>query len=106
MANLQVSKEEMLGRVARFKQLRPSEQAFVDSKIPGHERLIYNVIGKGVTEDPALKPAITDARDFNLTYVKAEPGKGAAFTAIQPSRCSRRYPDDGQSSGAITAKTN
>jgi quercetin dioxygenase-like cupin family protein len=83
MANLQgsrkVSKEEMLKRVARFKQLRPSEQAFVDSKIPGHERLIYNVIGAGVTEDPSLKPAIADARDFNLTYVKAEPGKGAAL---------------------------
>jgi len=79
MDNPQVSKEEMLQRVARFKQLRPSEQAFVDSKIPGHERLIYNVIGAGVTEDPSLRPAIADARDFNLTYVKAEPGKGAAL---------------------------
>ena len=57
----------------------PSEYAFVDSKIPGHERLIYNVIGNGVTEDAALRPAIPDARDFNLTYVKADPGKGAAL---------------------------
>jgi hypothetical protein len=39
----------------------------VDSKIPGHERLIYNVIGNGVTEDASLSPAIPDARDFNLT---------------------------------------
>jgi hypothetical protein len=30
----------------------------------------------GVTEDASLRPAIPDARDFNLTYVKAEPGKG------------------------------
>jgi hypothetical protein len=33
----------------------------------------------GVTEDASLRPAIPDARDFNLTYVKAEPGKGAAL---------------------------
>ena len=58
MGNLQISKEEMLKRVARFKQVAPSEYAFVDSKIPGHERLIYNVIGGGVTEDPSLTPAI------------------------------------------------
>jgi quercetin dioxygenase-like cupin family protein len=79
MANLLVSKQEMLKRVARFKDLVPSEYAFVDSKIPGHERLIYNVIGTGVTEDPSLRPAIPDARDFNVTYVKAAPGKGAAL---------------------------
>jgi hypothetical protein len=58
MANLQISKPEMLKRVARFKELVPSEYAFVDSKIPGHERLIYNVIGNGVTEDAALRPSV------------------------------------------------
>jgi hypothetical protein len=52
--------------VARFKDLTASEYAFVDSKIPGHERLTYNVIGGGVTEDPSLAPAIPDARDFNV----------------------------------------
>lgn len=81
MASLQVSKEEMMKRVARFKDLRSSRTAFVDSLIPGHEREIYNVIGRGVTEDASLNPAITDARDFNLTYVQAEPGKGAALHA-------------------------
>ncbi len=79
MASVQISKEEMLERVARFKELEPSRQAFVDSRIPGHERLIFNVIGRGVTEDASLKPAITDARDFNLTLVHAAPGKGAAL---------------------------
>src|SRR5215475_8248982 len=81
MASLQVSKDEMMKRVARFKDLRSSRIAFVDSLIPGHEREIYNVIGRGVTEDASLNPAITDARDFNLTYVQAEPGKGAALHA-------------------------
>src|SRR5215475_2047508 len=81
MKNVQVSKAEMLKRTARFTELRSSRQAFIDSKIPGHEREIFNVIGRGVTEDTTLNPAITDARDFNLTYVRAEPGKGAALHA-------------------------
>lgn len=81
MGSLQVSRDEMQKRVARFKELQPSRRAFIDSLIPGHEREIFNVIGRGVTEDPSLSPAITDARDFNLTLVQAEPGKGAALHA-------------------------
>jgi uncharacterized RmlC-like cupin family protein len=75
MGKLQISVEEMeRTRVARFKNLKPSPRAFVDTAIPGYARLIYNIIGRGVTEDPSLAPAITDARDFNLTLVKKAPG--------------------------------
>ncbi|PYO19727.1 MAG: cupin domain-containing protein [Candidatus Rokuibacteriota bacterium] len=77
----QMSREAMLKRVARFRELRPSTQAFVDTRLPEHQRKIFNVIGRGVTEDPGLAPAIPDARDFNLTYVGADPGKGAALHA-------------------------
>ncbi len=79
MASVRISEEEMLKRVARFKELKPSLQAFVDSRIPGHEREIFNVIGRGVTEDASLPPAITDAQNFNLTLVRSAPGKGAAL---------------------------
>ena len=72
---------EMKGRVARFDELRPSKQAFVDTRIPEHVRDIYNVIGRGVTEDPELRPAIVAAEGFNVTYVGAGPGKGAALHA-------------------------
>lgn len=72
---------EMEKRVARFDSLKPSKQAFVDTRIPQYERDIYNVIGRGVTEDPALAPAIADSRYFGITYVGAEPGKGAALHA-------------------------
>lgn len=72
---LQISVEEMERmRVARFKKLTPTGHGFVDTAIPGYERLIYNVIGRGVTEDSALQPAITDARDFNLTLIRKVPG--------------------------------
>jgi uncharacterized RmlC-like cupin family protein len=75
MGKLQISVEEMEAtRVARFKNLKPSPRAFLDTAIPGFERLIYNVIGRGVTEDASLAPAITDARDFNMTLVKKAPG--------------------------------
>lgn len=75
MGRSQISVEEMeKTRVARYKNLKPSPRAFVDTAIPGYERLIYNIIGRGVTEDPALAPAITDARDFNLTLVRKAPG--------------------------------
>src|SRR2546427_5736450 len=89
----QMSREAMLKRVARFKELRPSTQAFVDTRLPEHQRKIFNVIGRGVTEDPGLAPAIPDARDFNLTYVGADPGKGAALHAhptVEATRASRR----------------
>lgn len=81
MKTREVGMAEMAQRVARFKDLKPSGKAFVDSLIPGHEREIFNVIGRGVTEDTTLNPAITDARDFNLTLVHAQPGKGAALHA-------------------------
>ncbi|MBL6958617.1 MAG: cupin domain-containing protein [Rhodospirillales bacterium] len=79
MARIQVSKAEMLKRTAFFKDLKPSKQGYVDTRIPEHERDTYNVIGRGVTEDPSLAPAITAAEGFNITYIGAEPGKGAAL---------------------------
>lgn len=81
MEQITLSAEQMRGRIARFAKLTPSKQAFVDTRIPEHERDIFNVIGRGVTEDAALAPAIAEARDFNLTYVGADPGKGAALHA-------------------------
>lgn len=45
MTTRDASMEEMLSRTARFKELTPSEQAFVDSRIPGCERDVFTVIG-------------------------------------------------------------
>ena len=79
MTDKQVTMDEMAARTARFDSLSASKQAFVDTRIPEHERDIFNVIGIGVTEDPVLAPAITAAECFNVTYVGADPGKGAAL---------------------------
>ncbi len=66
-------------RVARFKDLKSSSEAFVDTRIPEYNREIFNIIGRGVTENPLLAPAIADNRDFNISMLKSEPGKGSSL---------------------------
>jgi mannose-6-phosphate isomerase-like protein (cupin superfamily) len=68
-------------RTARFKKLKPSPVAYVDSLVRGHAREVYDVIGRGVTENKALAPAIPFVEDFNVTYVRCKPGNGAALHA-------------------------
>ncbi|MBM3561472.1 MAG: cupin domain-containing protein [Alphaproteobacteria bacterium] len=69
--------------VARVAAMKGSAIAFVDQRIPGHEREIIDVIGMGVTEnaeDPNLAPKIaTPAHGFAVTYIRAGKGKGAAL---------------------------
>ena len=79
MKSKPVRMQEMLARTARFKRLVPSTEAFVDTRLPEYQREIFNVIGEGVTEDAGLKVAITDVEGFNVTYIGAVPGKGAAL---------------------------
>ncbi|MEJ0071573.1 MAG: cupin domain-containing protein [Pseudomonadota bacterium] len=68
----------LLRRVARFKDLQSSSEAFIDTVIPEYNREIFNIIGRGVTEDVRLKPAIEDNRDFNISMLKSDPGKGSS----------------------------
>ena len=72
---------ELAPRIARFAELTPNAQMFVDTRLPEYERELWSIIGPGVAEDPTNPVAITAADDFNLAYVRAEPGKGAALHA-------------------------
>ncbi|MCC7048370.1 MAG: cupin domain-containing protein [Alphaproteobacteria bacterium] len=81
------SLEALRARVARFKDLQSSSEAFIDTRIPEYNREIYNIIGRGVTEDAKLKPAIEDNRDFNLTLMKSDPGKGSSQHDHQTIEC-------------------
>jgi quercetin dioxygenase-like cupin family protein len=72
--------EQMESRIARYRQLTPSTHPFVDTILPDHEREYFNLIGRGVTEDAGLKPAINDVQGgFNVAYVRSEPGKRSAL---------------------------
>ena len=80
-----VSTAEMeRNNVARLGDMKGSELAFIDQRIPGGKREIINVIGMGVVEnlaDPDLDPKIkAPAHGFAVTYVRNTPkGCGAAL---------------------------
>lgn len=80
-----ISVTKMMKYVARFKDLHGSEEAFVDSRLPGCRRKKINIIGMGVTERndvPELQPNIPlPAHGFNLGMIICEPGNGAALHA-------------------------
>jgi len=66
-------------RVGRYKKLRSSAKAFIDTRLPNGERDILNVIGRGVVEDAELKAPIQDNKDFNVAYIRAKHGCGATL---------------------------
>ncbi len=82
------SRDAMLKRVARFKQLKGSDGGLPDSPLPECRRKLYAVIGfqqpdstseavtSPVGDDASAMPAIAIAEGFNLGYCKAKPGKG------------------------------
>lgn len=80
-----ISVPEMEAFVARYGELTGSEEAFVDSHLPGHKRFKINIVGMGVVEattKPELQPNIPlPAYGFNLGMIKAEHGNGAALHA-------------------------
>ena len=83
------SRDEMLKRVARFRQLKGSDGGLPDSPLPECRRKLYAVIGfqppmekqnaattSPVGDNASSMPAIPIAEGFNLGYCKARPGKG------------------------------
>ena len=73
-----LSQQEMVERVARFKSLKYPPDRYPDSQLPGHERRNYLVVGKGLIVDGGKDPmsAIPVDEGFQMSYVTAEPGNG------------------------------
>ena len=83
-----VRRSEMMKRVARFSRLKGFDGGLPDSRMPGCERTLYNVIGfqppkterdgkqSPVGEKAARMAAIKISEGFNLGYCRALPGKG------------------------------
>ena len=83
-----LTRAEMMKRVARFRDLKGSDGGLPDSPLPECKRTLYAVIGfqkpvsyeKSITspvgDDASSMPAIAIAEGFNLGYCKAKPGKG------------------------------
>ena len=80
---------EMMKRVARFKELKGSDQGLPDSHLPESHKTLFAVIGfqppeqklneatySPVGDYASSTPAIPISEVFNLAYVRAKPGKG------------------------------
>jgi uncharacterized RmlC-like cupin family protein len=74
-----VTKEEMRRRVAKWGEINPSSIPLIDAVLPEYNRQIFNIIGRGVTEDATMDVAIDDAEDFHVAVIKACPGKGTGL---------------------------
>src|SRR6266700_285295 len=79
MASRIVTRDEMLRRVARFKELTPSSRPLVDAVLQQFNRQIFSIIGGGVTEDASMKVPITAVDGFHLSIIKAGPRKGTGL---------------------------
>jgi quercetin dioxygenase-like cupin family protein len=88
LKKIRVSRADMMKRVARFDELKGSDGGLPDSRMPGCERTLINVIGfqppastdgaivSPVGADASRLAAIKISEGFNLGYCKAVPGKG------------------------------
>jgi mannose-6-phosphate isomerase-like protein (cupin superfamily) len=79
VTEIDLTEAEMERHIARWQKQKSTHAAFIDTKIPGHEREIWSIIGTGNLEDPNLPKPPIPAQDFTLAIVRAEPGKGAAL---------------------------
>jgi mannose-6-phosphate isomerase-like protein (cupin superfamily) len=80
MTDVEISTDQMeRERVARFADTKPNPMMFVDTRLPEHARELFSIIGPGVSEDPTTRPSITGSHGFNIAYVGAGPGCGAAL---------------------------
>jgi quercetin dioxygenase-like cupin family protein len=81
MNNRMISNEEMLARVVRFDQLkqRGVPLMFIDSILPGHQRMNYALIGDTASENPEYQPMLTQPHRFQIGMVMAPPGNGPAY---------------------------
>jgi mannose-6-phosphate isomerase-like protein (cupin superfamily) len=66
-------------RVARFKDLKKFNVAFVDSLLPEHRKKNLKVIGRGVVEDSRMSPPIAEDHGFTVAFITCEANTGAAL---------------------------
>ena len=75
--------EEVIERdwVVRFDEIKDKAipLMFIDSIIPGHNRLNYALIGDTASENENYNPVITEPHGFQIGMVKAPKGNGPAY---------------------------
>jgi quercetin dioxygenase-like cupin family protein len=78
-----VSNEEMRKRIVRFAEVKKHgiPLMFIDSILPGHQRMNYAVVGDTASENPdyAGDVILRQPHRFQIGMVKAPPGNGPAY---------------------------
>jgi quercetin dioxygenase-like cupin family protein len=78
-----VTPAEMENRVVRFQDYHAGNAVplmFIDSMLPGHQRLNFAVIGDTASENPDYKPLMSAPHNFQIGMFKAMPhGNGPAY---------------------------
>jgi len=67
--------------VIKFQELKKNgiPLMFIDSILPGHQRMNYALIGDTASENPDFSPAITSPHKFQLGMAMCPPGQGPAY---------------------------
>ncbi len=77
------TQESMAARIMRFDELKHKgiPIMFIDSMLPGHQRMNYAVIGDTAAENPdySIKRAITEPHRYQIGMAWAPPGCGPAW---------------------------
>ncbi len=78
---VEIARAEIERRTVPFKTLTYLDDRYADSKLPGHERRNYAVIGPGlgVKDQKTPEPGLVIREGFNLSYVESKPGNGASW---------------------------
>ena len=74
-----IKSEQLEHRVARFENLAGTSTAFVDSRLPGGQKRNFKLVaaGKGIFENPDMRPAIGIPHNINMSWVLIPPGGGS-----------------------------
>ncbi|WP_158290015.1 cupin domain-containing protein [Ramlibacter sp. WS9] len=73
------SKEQIERRIARYGELPGTTSAFIDSRLPGGQKQNFKLVaaGKGIFENPDMRPAIPVPHNINMSWVLIPPGGGS-----------------------------
>ena len=76
---ISMSQEQLDHRIARFGKLAGTTTAFIDSRLPGGQKQNFKLVaaGKGIFENPDMRPAIQAAHNINMSWVLIPPGGGS-----------------------------
>ena len=86
VTDIDISMEEMIKHVARFKEQKSTAKSFIDTRIPGHEREIFSIIGQSTMEDSGPSPDYSGARFPLFDHQgRCRQGRGAALASYARS---------------------